>query len=107
MAGLWLHATHLVETAGTGKTAVIIEPARPDEFIPLMLRAHRLAPRETEVSALVQSGRSTNEIATQLRVSENSVQDHLKAVFEKVGVHSRRELTAYLQGYTPTLGSTS
>jgi DNA-binding CsgD family transcriptional regulator len=100
-ANRWLvvHATHLVATAGTGKTAVIIEPARPDEFIPLMRRAHRLTPRESQVAALVLSGRSTKEIGTQLRVSENSVQDHLKAVFEKVGVHSRRELTAYLQGY--------
>ena len=103
-ANRWLviHATHLVEKDGTDKTAVIIEPARPDEFIPLMLRAHRLGPREADVAALVLSGKSTKEISRQLRVSENSVQDHLKTVFEKVGVHSRRELTAYLQGYART-----
>ncbi len=99
-ANRWLviHATHLIETTGEDKTAVIIEPARPDEFIPLMLRAHRLSPRETQVAVLVLTGQSTREIGRQLEMSENSVQDHLKAVFEKVGVHSRRELTAYLQG---------
>ena len=103
-AGHWLviHATHLVGADGTDKTAVIIEPARPDEFIPLMLRAHRLGPREAEVAALVLSGRSTKEISHQLLVSENTVQDHLKTVFDKVGVHSRRELTAYLQGRSRT-----
>ena len=67
-----------------------------------MLRAHRLGPREAEVAALVLSGQSTKEISKQLRVTENSVQDHLEAVFEKVGVHSRRELTAYMQGYART-----
>jgi len=103
-ANRWLviHATHLVQTDGTDKIAVIIEPARPDEFIPLMLGAHRLGPRETEVAVLVLSGQSTKEISTRLRVSENSVQDQLKGVFEKVGVHSRRELTAYLQGFART-----
>ena len=103
-ANRWLaiHATHLVDTDGTDKTAVIIEAARPDEFIPLMLRAHRLGPREANVAALVLAGRSTKEISNQLQVSENSVQDHLKAVFDKVGVHSRRELTAYLQGRAET-----
>jgi len=103
-ANRWLviHATHLVETDGTGKTAVIIEPARPDEFIPLMLRAHRLGRREADVAALVLSGKSTKEISSELRLSENSVQDNLKAVFAKVGVHSRRELNAYLQGHART-----
>ena len=100
-ANRWLviHATHLVETDGVDKTAVIIEPARPDEFIPLMLRAHRLGSREADVAALVLSGHSTKQISNRLRLSENSVQDHLKAVFDKVGVRSRRELTAYLQGH--------
>lgn len=103
-ANRWLviHATHLVQNPGLDQIAVIIEPARPDEFIPLMLRIHRLAPRESEVAVLVLSGRSTKEISKQLRLSENSVQDHLKVVFEKVGVHSRRELTAYLQGRART-----
>jgi len=103
-ANRWLviHATHLVENRGIDNIAVIIEPARPDDFIPLMLQVHRLGPRESEVAVLVLSGRSTKEISKQLRVSENCVQDHLKMVFEKVGVHSRRELTAYLQGQART-----
>ncbi len=102
-ANRWLviHATHLVDRTGAGRTAVIIEPARSDEFVPLMLRAYRLSPREAQVTMLVLAGQSTKAISRRLLVTENSVQDHLKAVFEKVDVHSRRELTAYFQGQAP------
>lgn len=99
-SGRWLiiHASQLVEATGERKTTVIIQAARPDEFVPLMLSAHRLTPRESQVARLVLKGQSTKAIGGQLRLSENSVQDHLKAVFEKLDVHSRRELAAYLQG---------
>jgi DNA-binding NarL/FixJ family response regulator len=99
-AGRWLviHASHLMETKGGDKVTVIVEAARPDDFIPLMLTAHRLSPRESEVAVLVLRGQSTKEISSQLRLSENSVQDNLKAIFGKLDVHSRRELAAYLQG---------
>ena len=41
-------------------------------------------------------GFSTNEVADRLRVSAYTVQDHLKAVFEKSGTGSRGELVARL-----------
>jgi len=99
-AGRWLviHASHLMETKGGDKVTVIVEAARPDDFIPLMLTAHRLSRRESEVAVLVLRGQSTKEISRGLRLSENSVQDNLKAIFGKLEVHSRRELAAYLQG---------
>lgn len=44
----------------------------------------------------VLKGRSTRQIASALFVSVNTVQQHLKKIFEKVGVRSRGALVARL-----------
>ena len=44
----------------------------------------------------VARGLSTGEIALELRVSHYTVQDHLKAIFEKLGVSTRGALVARL-----------
>ena len=76
------------------QVAVMIEPARPHELAPLVADAYRLTEREREVTRLVARGLSTEAIAAQLYLSPWTVQDHLKAIFEKVGVATRGELVA-------------
>jgi DNA-binding CsgD family transcriptional regulator len=66
------------------------------EVASIVVQADRLTGREVQVARLVARGLSTNEIASTLFVSGHTVRDHLKAIFQKVGVSSRGELTSKL-----------
>jgi DNA-binding CsgD family transcriptional regulator len=74
--------------------AVIIQEATPDEVAPIVMSAYGLSEQERAVSGLVFQGQSTQDISQHLRIAENTVQDHLKSIFNKTGVRSRRELVA-------------
>ena len=43
-------------------------------------------------------GLDTRELAKRMFISSYTVKDHLKSVFDKAGVHSRRELVTGLFG---------
>jgi DNA-binding CsgD family transcriptional regulator len=92
-SGTWivLHGTSLV-ASGSRRAAVIVEPAHPARITPLLMSAYGLTEREQEVTRLVLRGESTAGIAERLVVSPHTVQEHLKKIFEKTGVRSRREL---------------
>ena len=77
--------------------AVTIEPASGDQLMSLLLVAYGLTARERGVCREVIAGHSTADIAGHLFISSNTVQDHLKSVFAKVGVRSRGELVARLR----------
>jgi DNA-binding CsgD family transcriptional regulator len=49
------------------------------------------------MAALV-TGADTRDVARALHLSDWTVQDHLKSVFAKLNVHSRREALARLAG---------
>ncbi len=94
-AGRWvvIHASWLGLRARE-TVAVIIEPAAAVEIAPLLMAAYGLTPRERTVTGLVCHGLSTREVASRLHLAEHTVQDHLKSVFTRTGVRSRRELVA-------------
>ncbi len=94
-AGGWtvLHAAPL--SSGVGRrTAVILEPAHPARIVPLLMSAYGLTDRERDVTSQVLQGASTVEAARALTMSTHTVQQHLKSVFDKAGVRSRRDLVA-------------
>jgi DNA-binding CsgD family transcriptional regulator len=74
--------------------AIIVEPAHPARIYPLLMSAYGLTERERDVTRLILQGSSTVQIAQELVVSAHTVQQHLKSIFEKTGVRSRRDLVA-------------
>jgi DNA-binding NarL/FixJ family response regulator len=81
-----LHAIHL---ASRGLT--ILPPATLDSAYG---GPEVLTPREAEVLELLQSGRSNAEIANALHVGVETVRTHVRRVYRKLGVRTRRELRA-------------
>jgi DNA-binding NarL/FixJ family response regulator len=105
--GRWLvfHASCLRSADGEiEQTALVIEPAHASEIAPIIVQAYELSAREQEITRLIAQGLGTAAIAARLHLSTHTVRDHVKAIFEKVGVSSRGELVATLfaEHYAPT-----
>jgi DNA-binding CsgD family transcriptional regulator len=105
-SGRWvvLHGAALL--SGTDRrVAVIVEPAHPARITSLLMSAYELTERERDVTQLVLQGASTTDIAAELFVSPHTVQQHLKSVFDKTGVRSRRDLVGkvFFTHYEPRL----
>jgi DNA-binding NarL/FixJ family response regulator len=83
----------------------VLERAATAQATALRLEAHGVTPREREVAVLLAQGLSNPEIAAALVLSLYTVQDHVKSLFEKTGVTSRRELVAriFLDDYLPQM----
>ena len=90
-AGRWLGVQAVALRPG-GEVAVVLDVARPPEMAEVVMRAYGLSARERDVAQRVIAGAPTAEVAADLHISPWTVQDHLKSVFDKVGVRSRGEL---------------
>ena len=88
--------------------AVILQGAAPASIAPLIAAAYGLSRRERELTELILQGRVTADIATRLFLSPHTVQEHLKSIFTKTGVGSRRELVGavFMRHYQPRLQPT-
>jgi DNA-binding CsgD family transcriptional regulator len=96
-SGGWLRLdASLLDAQEDGRVAVIVSAAHDPELAGVIARLYGLSAREREVARLVLQGRSTLAMAEALHVTRWTVQDHLKAIFNKAGVRSRGELVAQL-----------
>jgi PAS domain S-box-containing protein len=59
--------------------------------------AHRLTPRQAEVLRLLERGCSTIQIAAHLGLARETVRNHIRTAFRRLGVHSRLEAVMVAQ----------
>ena len=77
---------------------VTLEPSSAAERVDLFCRAFGLTARERELIEHLVAGQDTREVARRMFLSENTVQDHLKAIFAKTATRSRRALLSQALG---------
>jgi DNA-binding NarL/FixJ family response regulator len=91
--GLWIGQSLLQRLVGSTARAFEARPeAKVDSWSPL------LSERESQVAKLVSGGASNKEIADQLSITERTVKAHLSAIFEKLGVRDRLQLSLRVNG---------
>jgi PAS domain S-box-containing protein len=61
-------------------------------FMKEKLKKYELTTRQQEIALLAAIGHSNNEIAKILFISEYTVKDHLKEIFQRIGICKRSEL---------------
>lgn len=62
--------------------------------------SEELTERETEITSLLERGLANNAIASELRISEKTVKNHMTHIYEKLRVRNRGEAIAKLLGGT-------
>jgi DNA-binding CsgD family transcriptional regulator len=70
-------------------------------------RLRLLSPREWQVLERLRSGRRVVTIASELTISPNTVRNHLKSIYRKLGVRSQVELLERLRGAEPCIAAAS
>ena len=83
-----------LEERAHGQIAVTLRDATSRETFDRRCRIYGLSPREREVVAALVVGLDTRAVTERLFISRHTVQDHLKSVFDKMSIHSRREMLA-------------
>ena len=87
---IWLHST---------TTQSVMQRSEPPPPLPPSVEFPKPKPhltrKETEVVRMVTQGLRNREIASRMFISEQTVKNHLRAIFEKLNVGDRLELALY------------
>jgi DNA-binding NarL/FixJ family response regulator len=91
--GLWIGESLMQRLLqGTARMPVSVPADGPSDWAAL------LTGRERQVALAVAEGASNKEIARQLGITERTVKAHTGAIFEKVGVRDRMQLSLVVHG---------
>lgn len=101
--GIWLTLRAARISDGSARdvpadVAVTIERSSPGERLGVFALASGLTQRESDVLRQLATGADTRELAKRMFVSEHTVQDHLKSIFDKTNTRSRNRLLAIATG---------
>src|SRR5215831_13347714 len=91
------YARHMVGHEDVEASAVILDGEGNRvtvEVKPEALVHPHLTPRQAEVLRLLEHGRSTEQIASELHLSLETVRNHIRGILRALGVHSRLEAVA-------------
>ncbi len=72
---------------------------RPDEASPVPPPG--LTPRQVDVLRLLEQGFSTKQMAAELHLSPETVRNHIRRLFQALGVHTRLEAVAAARAASP------
>jgi two-component system, NarL family, nitrate/nitrite response regulator NarL len=91
--GLWIGESLMQRLLqGTARIPVAPQPNAAPEWAAL------LTEREREVAVAVAGGASNKEVARRLGITERTVKAHTGAIFEKLGVRDRLQLSLVVHG---------
>lgn len=96
LSGTWMRVTAARTDFDDGHVALVIEPARATDLVPMVLEGFGLTQREVEIVGYLARGLTSREIAAEVSLSAHTVRDHVKAILRKCGASSRGELVARL-----------
>jgi DNA-binding CsgD family transcriptional regulator len=92
--GHWVVARAARFAVEDDHTAILMKAATRADLRSLYFSVHGLTGRERELTELLIEGADLQDVADTLNLSIHTVRTHLKAIFAKVEVRSRAELTA-------------
>jgi PAS domain S-box-containing protein len=82
-----------ISTRRSSPLKIILVERFPDtKLIKGEMKKHGLTPRQQEIALLVATGYSNGKIAEKFNITEHTVKDHVKKIFQILDVHSRSEL---------------
>ena len=80
--------------------AAVISALEDDEAVIARMReTFKLSARETDTLRLAMKNMSAKQMASELFVAESTVNSHLKSLYRKVDVHSKKDLVKLVERY--------